>query len=108
MNIQDMEMAIANKIVADALTRNYTVSVYDGEEWALKRSSDHQEIIKSLNSTGHDQLKFRNSYGEYIGVVALIWGNCGWDLISDYTVSDAMELVLLGANNLADELSEAN
>jgi hypothetical protein len=107
MTDNEMELAIANKIVDDALATNYTISVYDGEDWCLKRSSNKAEIIEALNSTGWDQLKFRDSEGVYVGVVALIWGNAGWELISDYTVSPAMEDLLKGANELSDVLCEA-
>ena len=106
MTIEEMEIKIANQIVTDALALNYTVSVYDGEEWALKRSGNHQEIIAALNSTGWDQLKFRKADGEYVGVVALIWGECGHDLINDYTLSDEMESLMQGANDLSSQLAE--
>ena len=101
-----MEQAIANQIVTDALALNYTVSVYDSEEWALKRSGNHQEIIAALNSTGWDQLKFRKADGEYVGVVALIWGESGYDLVNDYTSSEAMESLLKNASDLAEKFSE--
>jgi hypothetical protein len=106
MTDEEMEIAIAAKLVTDALALNYTVSVYDSEEWCLKRSSNQEVIMKALNSTGWDQLRFRDSKGEYVGTVALIWGNSSWELISDYTVSEAMETLVKGANELADQFSE--
>jgi hypothetical protein len=107
MTVNEMENGIANKIIDDALASGYTVSVYDGEEWPVKRSSNKDEIISALNSTGIDQLKFRDSSGEYVGVCALIWGECGYDLVNDYTVSDAMEKLMKGASDLADTYQDA-
>lgn len=104
----EMELNIAAKIVDDALALSYTISVYDGEEWALKRSKDREEILEALNSTGLDNLTIRDADGEYVGVVALVWGNAGWELINDYTVSDAMETLLQGANELADSYASLN
>ena len=80
--------------------------MYDSEEWVLKRSSNHDEVMGALQSTGWDQLKFRDANGEYVGVVALIWGNSGWELINDYTVSPAMEALMKGAEELASKIEE--
>ena len=102
----EMELNIAAKIVDDALALGYAISVYDGEAWALVLSSRRQEILEALNSTGIDNLQIRSARGEYVGVVALVWGNAGWELISDYTVSDTMEALLKGASELADTYAD--
>jgi len=106
MTIEQMEMAIANKLVSDALALNYTVSVYDSEVWTVKRSSNQEEIIAALNSSDWDQLKFRKANGDYVGVAALIWGETGYDLINDYTVSDEMTALMEGVEALADQFQE--
>lgn len=102
----EMENNIAAKIVDDALALNYSISVFDGEEYPVKRSSDREEILKALNSTGIDNLKIWNSEGGCVGIVALVWGNAGWELISDYTATPSMEALLKGANELSDKYAE--
>ena len=77
------EARIARKIVADALEKGWTISVWDGEEWTVKRSSDSDRIIGALCSTDSDALRFRDG-DTIIGSVSLVWGN-DEDVISDHT-----------------------
>jgi hypothetical protein len=86
---EQIEMPIARRLIRNALAKGYSVSVYDGEEWALKRSTDRAAIIEALASTDCDTLRFRDNAGNVIGSMLLIWGNDD-DLISDYSDNDAM------------------
>lgn len=92
------EESIAAQLVTLALNSGYNVSVFDGEEWALKRSQHLPTILQALASTDSDTLVFRNpavehlaangvNVGERVGSVTLIWGN-DLDLISDYAAKD--------------------
>jgi hypothetical protein len=67
-----------------ALAAGYTVCVYDGEEWALQRSSNRPDIIAAMYSTDSDTLRFRLPEGRPVGSVVLIYGN-GEDLVCDHT-----------------------
>jgi hypothetical protein len=96
------EERIARMLIACLLDAGYTVSVYDGEEFALKRSRDADTIIAALASTDHDVLHARDAGGVHRGTVLLIWGN-GTDLISDYSVK--IETVIAPVNAFADMLS---
>ncbi len=83
------ERRIAKKIVADALAAGYSVSVYDGEEWALKRSTDERAILAAMGSTDADSLRLRRADGTSIGTIDLVWGN-DEDLVSDHAASEEM------------------
>jgi hypothetical protein len=83
--MQAIEKKIATAIVEAALAKGWTIGVYDGEEWALKRSSSKDEIIKALASTDEDVLTIRDAGGEAMGSIYLVWGN-GEDLVSDHSV----------------------
>lgn len=83
-----IEQTIVNAIVDSALSRGYSISVYDGEEYALRRSTDKRAILDAVCSTDHDTLRFYNG-DRKVGWVLLIWGN-GCDLISDWSDTDAM------------------
>lgn len=84
-----IERRIATRLVDDALAAGYSISVHDGEEWALKQSSDRATILNAMGSTDSDKLRFRKD-GEVIGTVLLIWGNED-DLISDTSESEAID-----------------
>jgi hypothetical protein len=106
---QKIEVAIVKQIVADALKAGYTLSVDDGGEWplALSRSTDAKAVLDALINTDLDTLILERvdaatgARSEY-GWVRLVYGNDGWDVINDYTLS--IEDVLAGANALAEKL----
>lgn len=92
----NVERRIAKAIVTDALAKGWTVSVHDGEEWALAASADKAAILSAMGSTDSDTLRFRTSSGEKIGSIYLVWGN-EEDLLSDHTdVAPLNEFVAAG------------
>jgi hypothetical protein len=86
--MNDTEKTIAKKLVELAIEQGYTVSVFDGEEYPVKRSRNVEVIINALGSTDHDTLTIRKpeqlAKDVPVGSIVLIWGN-DRDLISDYT-----------------------
>ena len=89
------EARIARKIVKDALANGWTVSVYDGEEWTVKSSTDSRAILEAMCSTDSDVLRLRDASGESIGNIWLVWGN-DEDVISDHSDSEAMADFMAG------------
>lgn len=85
---KDIEQQIMDLIVDAAFAAGYTVSVHDGEEVTVDKSTDKAEIFAACRTTGQDYLIFKNE-GERVGQVSLIYGNGnnGMDLISDYSMS---------------------
>ena len=123
MNLQtriSIERKIVSRIVKDALAKGYTVSVYDGEEYALKRGTAYKQIMEACFSTDEDTLVFYAKTDGYdigvdsplndkffrVGFVSLVYGNCGYDVISDCTYTPSMEALLSGAEALANKLEE--
>ena len=98
---QEIERQIARKVIDDALAAGYAIDVFDGEEDAIENSTDAEAIIAAMFSTDDDRLYFRKE-NEVIGWVWFIYGNSGWDVISDYTVN--LEELLKGASALAESL----
>lgn len=90
---EKIELPKARKVIRAALAAGYSVSVYDGEEWALKRATTFNEINKAIASTDCDVLRFCNAAGEAVGSVTLIWGNED-DVISDWSDNAAMEALI--------------
>ena len=104
---QEIEVAIVTKVVDDALKAGYILDVDDGGGGiALRRSRDRKAVLDALMNTDDDSLHLRrfNSDGAQVehGWVRFVYGNDGWDVISDYSLN--IEDVLAGANKLAEEL----
>lgn len=88
-NMAPVEFRIVRRILALALGKGYTVSVnddtYAGGDWVVKRSRDLAEIMASLASTGGDFLKFRDTDGNPIGAICLVYNG------DDSVVADCSE-----------------
>lgn len=83
----DGERAYARAIVRDVLSRGLSLSVFDGEEWTVSRSTNAQEILEALATTDMDELIVSDASGARLGWLQLIWGNDpdGSELIADCT-----------------------
>lgn len=107
MNLQtriDIEQKICRKVIADALATGYSLSVHDGEDITVRRSSDAAEIFGALMTTDEDRLYFHlpdNETGQN-GMVYFVYGNDGFDVICDYSIK--LETQLAGAQALAEQL----
>lgn len=105
-----MERMIITKLVEDVLGNHGSISVNDGEEWVVKRSRSNPEVLGAIMSTEMDILKLRDSNGDSLGTVTLVYGNDGWDVMADGSWSssdpDGQEK-LAAATRGADELAEA-
>ena len=66
----------------------YTVSVFDGEEWPVKRSTIQRDIYAAIDSVEESQLRFRDKEGKYVG----------WALIIDYADEPENSVVDFSSN----------
>lgn len=92
------EARAAAALVNDLIEAGYVLSVYDGEEYTVKRSAVGATVAAALASTGIDNLLVRDSnhfngpdgLPVRAGVIALVWGNApdGSELVSDWSWHD--------------------
>jgi hypothetical protein len=93
------ERTVVRRLIKAALAAGYTISVDDGEEITVKRSSKLKTITDALATTGEDTLQLyaadpSKTVGWHgAGRFYLIWGNAadGSELISDFTANDLCE-----------------
>ena len=81
------EARVARKLVKALLARELSVSVYDGEEWTVKKSRSYRAIVDALATTGEDMLRVYAPTADRLGSFVLIYGNdpSGEELIADHT-----------------------
>lgn len=88
-----IERKIAAKCVKAFLSAGYLLGVNDGEETTVKRSRSFKQIMAALGTTDEDYLLVysANEPGlPRLGYVYFVYGNSGYDLISDYSAQDAL------------------
>jgi hypothetical protein len=105
----DCELHIIRQLVTTVLDKGFTVSVYDGGAWPVKRSSDVATIMDALRSTDQDSLVIRDPTGPWsrVGIVHLIYGNSPWEVIADHTDTPQMCELLEPADAAAKMIEDA-
>mgnify|MGYP001438346017 CR=1 FL=1 len=65
-------------LIKYVLKDGHTVSVWDGEEWQVKRSTSFKAIVDAIKSVDEAQLRIRDTEGNIIG----------WALVSAFGLED--------------------
>jgi hypothetical protein len=82
---QKVEVTILRRVIREALKQGYEIAVYDGEE-RFPASNKFEVILSHAYNTDEDILFFIEE-GREVGWVKFVYGNDGWDVISDYLMS---------------------
>jgi hypothetical protein len=98
----EIERLIVKKICDDAIAKGYTVSLHDGAAYSVKYTRNTKDILDNMMATDVESLLIRNANGIRLGRIFLVYGNTGWDVISDYSDTPAINELLVGANELAE------
>lgn len=85
------ERRVINALVTHILSGENLISVCDGEEWTVKRSTNKREILDALATTDNDVIRVRCPLtGDVRGSFNLIYGNAedGCEVIADHTANE--------------------
>lgn len=88
------EARVARKLIRAALAEGWSVSVNDGYETTVTRSTREREILDAMCSTGEDIVTIHLPVsGKSGGSFVLIYGNdeSGEELIADHTDNENCE-----------------
>lgn len=75
-------------LVKFALNKGCTISVWDGEEWQVKRSTDFHEIIDAIESVEEAELVIRNKNCDITWARVSAYGLEDDETVVDYYVND--------------------
>lgn len=103
----DHEREVITAIVQDCLAAGHVLSVHDGEELALEKSTDQAAILAEMCQTGEDNLIIHTADGRRIGSVYLVYGNEPGVVVCDHTDTPEMADLLKRSGTIGDRLNEA-
>jgi hypothetical protein len=87
---QMVEREISEAIVDALLKAGFEIGVDNGDnsgrDFELPNSVDRKRIFKAMFLTDEDRL-YAIKNKQHVGWVYLVYGNDGWDVLSDYTVN---------------------
>jgi hypothetical protein len=85
---QIVEKEICTEIVKSLLIAGFSISVDNGGDSATKPRVASGPILKAMFLTDEDRLfVYKDGQSDWAGWVYLVYGNDGWDVLSDYTVN---------------------
>jgi hypothetical protein len=83
-------MKAYKSLVKFALANNAKVSVWDGEEWAIKQSTKYTDIIDAIESVDIAEIRLRDNNGDVLGWAQIVLGLADDETVSDFSMSPFM------------------
>ena len=97
-----MEYRIIHKTVGDLLMAGYTLWIdHGGDDKRIDILSNELEPMRELFACDDEYLYVEHN-GEEFGWIRFVYGNDGWDVVSDYTTN--LEGTMEAVNAYADSL----
>ncbi|CAB4158637.1 hypothetical protein UFOVP707_16 [uncultured Caudovirales phage] len=98
-----IEILLVRKLLDVVIEAGYVVSVDDGEDVPVRGSTDRREILDATFAVDECRLALGHE-GKPSGSIFLVFGNSGWDSISDNSLR--LEELLAPVTEYAEQLSE--
>ena len=101
----EVEQKIARALVVEALKAGYVITIDNGEDDETRKFDGVKSVLDAMFLTDQEHLHMWNpTNGKRVGWVFFVYGNDGWDVISDYSVN--LEPIMTEANKIADYYSD--
>lgn len=102
-----VEQDIVTKLVDALLKAGYVLRVNDGEDSYPEATQDRATVLEQLGEVDDEHIEVgtpvTSGKPKRVGWIRLVYGNDGYDVISDYTTN--LEEVLKPINDYADTLA---
>lgn len=85
----ELERRMASALVKECLRRGFSLTVNNGEDSTVVKSTSYRAVMDALWQTDEEYLMLHDATGKKHGWFFLVYGNDGWDLISDYSMNNA-------------------
>ena len=104
MTVQEMDKAIVTAVVEELLEQGFSLSLFHEEAPAFKQSTDKELILSNIHQCDEETLAAYDKAGQRTGWVFFVYGNDGYDVLSDYSLS--IEKYIPKTLKLSEELEE--
>ena len=102
-----LEARIMRSAIRELLNHGFLLSVFDGEEFTLRRCADARAIFEALRSTDEDFLHVYEPSADgmkNLGWIQFVYGNEPGVVVADHTVN--LTAYLDHTNRIADSIGE--
>jgi hypothetical protein len=77
-------------LIKNALSKDLTISVWDGEEWQVKRSTKYQDIKEAIESVEVAEIRIRDKDKNVLAWAQIVPDLDPEETVADYTDSQLM------------------
>lgn len=102
MTVQEMDRAIVTQCVEELLEQGFNLSLFHEEALAFKHSTNKEQILSNLLQCDEETLAIYDNTQQRVGWVFFVYGNDGYDVISDYSIT--IEQYIPKTQELVDKL----
>src|SRR5580765_6314792 len=87
------EKRMASGLILACLARGYRITVDNGEDKPIVLSKSYKAVMAELWQTDEEHVLIYDAEGKRQGWFFLVYGNDGWDLISDFADNAACRAI---------------
>ena len=73
------------QVIKYTIAQGHSISVHDGEEWAVRKSQNYQEIMEAVESVDIAEIRVRDKDGNVCGWAVIINGLAPDEEVADYS-----------------------
>ena len=85
---EQTERRIVRSLCTELMAQGCTVSLYYGEgDYGVERATKPEHVVKQMHACDMEWLHIYTPDSKRLGSVALVYGNDGYDVIADHSVS---------------------
>lgn len=96
-----IERKICRKTIRLMKAAGLSMRVHSGEEWETRSSASEAALMRAMFNLDDAWLVISKGR-ERLGWVRFVFGNDGYDVVSDYTLAPEIETVMNQVNEYAD------
>ena len=87
------EKRMASALIKACISRGFYVSVDNGEAVEIDKSRSYKAVMDVMWQTDEEHVLIYDAEGKCLGWFFLVYGNDGWDLISDYNANETCDAI---------------
>jgi len=106
-SVEEIETEIVQAVIRQILGAGFQLSVNNGgDSDEITLSTNFDNVFSHMFAADEDYLKVFKMDGSYKGMVYFIYGEYGWDVINDYSVS--LEPYLTEADKISQKYANVD